>query len=222
MPSNFKKKLPNIILGLGILMIVVSFGPFLLGELKYSIMQSQGSLYQLVGDDSGGSDQSPFGFLKKQAIISLKPVNTDFAIVIEKIGVNAPIVHNVPVWNKDSYMEALKKGVAHASFSDYPDEISSNVYLFAHSSLNIFEHGKYATVFNLLRKVEKYDRIHIFYDNKIYIYEVVTKEIVRGWDTHPLKRHTIEPLLTIQTCDPPGTTLNRLVVTSRLVKVEEL
>ena len=51
------------------------------------------------------------------------------------------------------------------------------------------------------------------------MYEVVNKEIVKGWNTNPLTRPTIEPILTLQTCDPPGTTINRYVVTAKLVEV---
>jgi sortase (surface protein transpeptidase) len=47
----------------------------------------------------------------------------------------------------------------------------------------------------------------------------VSKELLKGWDTFPLTRTTIEPILTLQTCDPPGTTLNRLVVTAKLLEV---
>ncbi|EKE00377.1 MAG: hypothetical protein ACD_22C00036G0004, partial [uncultured bacterium] len=32
-------------------------------------------------------------------------------------------------------------------------------------------------------------------------------------------RPVIEPILTLQTCDPPGTTINRLIVTAKLEKV---
>ena len=81
--------------------------------------------------------------------------------------------------------------------------------------------GKYSTVFNLLRKLNLGDKIHVFYKNKMYVYEVVNKETVAGWDTKPLVRKTIEPVLTLQTCDPPGTTLNRFVVTAKLVEVAD-
>jgi LPXTG-site transpeptidase (sortase) family protein len=119
------------------------------------------------------------------------------------------------------YKEALKNGVAHAASSDYPSERSGNVFLFAHASLNFWDLGKYSSVFNLLRKLNYGDRIHIFYKNKVYVYEVVNKEVVSGWNMNPIKRATIEPLLTLQTCDPPGTTLNRFVVTAKLKEVQE-
>jgi sortase A len=152
----------------------------------------------------------------------MKPVNEDFSIVIEKIGVNAPIVADVSVTDEKAYREALKKGVAHAISSDYPTTAPSNVYLFAHASLNFWDLGKYATVFNLLRKLELKDKINIFYKGDRYVYEVVNKEVVKGWNTNSITRSVIEPILTLQTCDPPGTTINRFVVTAKLVeKIEK-
>jgi len=45
-------------------------------------------------------------------------------------------------------------------------------------------------------------------------YEVIDKRVVQGFNTLPLVRQTTYPILTMQTCDPPGTTLNRLIVTA--------
>ena len=77
-----------------------------------------------------------FARLLSSKPIRVKPVNTDFSIVIEKIGVNAPIVADVTVTNEDAYNNALKDGVAHALVSDYPSQEPGNVYLFAHSAIN--------------------------------------------------------------------------------------
>ena len=111
--------------------------------------------------------------------------------------------------------------MAHSIASDYPTTSPSNVYLFAHASLNFWSLGKYATVFNLLRKLEYGDKIHLFYKDDQYVYEVVNKETVKGWDTSSITRSVIEPILTLQTCDPPGTTINRFVVTAKLLEKQE-
>jgi len=71
----------------------------------------------------------------------------------------------------------------------------------------------------LLRKLEPEDRIHVFFEGDTYVYEVMNKEVYPGWNTFPLSRSVIEPILTLQTCDPPGTTINRLVVTAKLKEV---
>ena len=79
--------------------------------------------------------------------------------------------------------------------------------------------GKYSNVFNLLRKLHAGDRVNVFFEGKEYEYEVLNNEVMPGWNTYPITRPVIEPTLTLQTCDPPGTTLNRLVVTAKLLSV---
>ena len=219
-PTRKKKliTLSNALIFLGILFLLLSFGPLIIQETWYFIRQLKGQQYSLTAKNA--EKFSVFGELLSRQTIGIVPVNKSFSIVIEKIGVNAPIVADVSTTDEKVYRDALKNGIAHAISSDYPTTAPSNVYLFAHASLNFWNLGKYATVFNLLRKLNYKDPIHIFYDNRDFVYEVVNKEVVKGWDTNPIKRAVIEPLLTLQTCDPPGTTLNRYVVTAKLVKVQ--
>jgi sortase A len=212
--------LPNLLIFLGLFFIVLSFGPLIVQEIWFFIKEAKNQQYSLESGEV--VEDSVFGSLLTTAPIKIEPVNRDFAIVIERIGVNAPIVPDVSVTNEEAYEEALKSGVAHAISSDYPSTSPGNVYIFAHASLNFWDLGKYATVFNLLRKLNINDRVNIFYQGDRYIYEVVNKEVVKGWDTTAITRSVIEPILTLQTCDPPGTTINRLVITAKLVeKVEK-
>ena len=226
--NTFKKHyfgvLPNLLVVGGILLVVLSFGPLLKDELWFYLKEFKNQEYFLaeaLGEDSDSIEDSVFARFLSSRPISIEPVNKDFSIVIEKIGVNAPVVKGVAVTDKKDYTEALKKGVAHAYVSATPSRESGNVYLFAHASLNFWQLGRYATTFNLLRKLSFGDRVYVFHDQKTYVYEVIHKEVVKGWNTYPITRPTIEPILTLQTCDPPGTTLNRLVVTSKLKEVLE-
>jgi len=142
------------------------------------------------------------------------PASKKFGIVIESLGVNAPIVENVPTNNKELYMEAMRRGIAHAQGTSFPGE-EGNTYLFAHSSLDFWRLGKYATVFNLLRKIEEGDRITVFYKGKRYDYTVKNKSIISRFNTKPLTQKVEGQQLTMQTCYPPGTTLKRLIVTAK-------
>ena len=203
---------------LGVLFIFLSFGAVIRDELWYQLSLLKNQVYSLQKQE-GSVDDSAFSRYLTSSLILLEPVNKDFSIVIERIGVNAPVVADVPVTNKEAYNEALKHGVAHAAVSDYPSEEPGNTYLFAHSATNFWQHNEYSGVFNLLRKTQVGDKVHVFREDKDYVYKVVNKEILPGWNTYPLTRRVIEPTLTIQTCDPPGTTFNRLIVTSKLVEV---
>lgn len=204
----------------GITMFILSFGPVVMSEVLYLIQKIKSQTYTLSKNTTEDTVQdSPFARLISTKTILLEPVDKDFGLVIERIGVNVPVVADVPVSDPKAYNEALKSGVAHASSSYYPSEDPGNVYMFAHASVNFWRLGKYATVFNLLRKLRLGDKIHVYYLGNVYIYEVVNKEMYKGWNTYPLTRTTLEPLLTLQTCDPPGTTINRFVVTARLIDV---
>lgn len=143
--------------------------------------------------------------------LTVTPVSKDFGIVIEKIGVNAPVIADVDTTSNAAYMEALRHGVAHAKDTAKPNEVG-NIYLFAHSTLNFWEYGEYAAVFTLLHQVAPGDRVVLVYQGKQYDYRVIEKEIVPGFDLTPLERESSRSLLTIQTCDPPGTTLRRLIL----------
>lgn len=202
---------------MGLVLFSVALIPYLRDEVWYFLKQIKGQEFVLGG--SGQKDSVFARYLSSKPIL-VEPVDRQFGIVIEKIGVNAPVVADVAVSDESAYQEALKHGVAHAASSSYPSKEPGNVYLFAHSSLNFWELGKYAQVFNLLRKLETGDRVHIFYEGSDFEYRVIGKQIYKGFNTYALTRPVIEPLLTLQTCDPPGTILNRLVVTAKLILVQ--
>lgn len=160
--------------------------------------------------------KSPFAtLLAKPTPLKVTPKSKQFGLVIEKIGVNAPVVENVDPLNKARYLTALDRGVAHARYSAKPGQ-PGNTYLFAHSALDFWNYGPYAGVFNLLRKLRKGDRIVVFYREHRYDYEVVKNEVVPGFDITPLTRTFTTPHLTLQTCDPPGIALNRRIVTAKM------
>lgn len=215
---NIKKTSTSLII-IGAVLVVYAFTPFILEEGWYRFLQFRHQKYVLDTNESSESTQSVFGKLISGRNLTIEPVNRDFSLVIEKIGLNAPIIMGVSVTDPKKYNEALKDGIAHAITSDLPSTDPSNVYLFAHTSFNFWGINKYATTFNLLRKMNIGDEVNIFYHNKRYVYEVVNREIMSGWNTYPLTRPVLEPILTMQTCDPPGTTFNRLVVTAKLKNV---
>ena len=202
----------------GFLLIWLSFGAILKDEAWFFLKEARGQELSLFNRSEDSVEDSVFARFLTSRPIFIEPVNKDFSIVIERIGVNAPIVADVSVTDEKAYNEALKTGIAHASTSKYPSNNPGNVYLFAHASINFWRLGKYANIFNLVRKLDLGDRIHIFYKGEPYIYEVVNKETMKGWNTYPITRSVVEPILTLQTCDPPGTTLNRMVVTAKLIK----
>jgi LPXTG-site transpeptidase (sortase) family protein len=186
-------------------------------EILYAYWQWRGVEFTVdEGAEEVTEPTNPFAaFLNSPTPLKITPQSKSFGLVIEKIRVNAPVVADVDHSNKAAYFYALESGVAHARGSVRPGE-SGNCYLFAHSSLDVWNYGPYAGVFNLLRKLEKGDRVVAFYKGERYDYEVTKNEVVSGYDLTPLTRTFSTPYLTLQTCDPPGVALNRRVVTAKL------
>ena len=213
----------NSLIILGIIFAFVSFWPFVSQELKFWLNDLRGVEYVIEGDEvvAAQRSQNALPIINTPKPVSIKPKNTDFGIVIEKIEVNAPVVKNVDSSNYSEYINALRSGVAHAQGTALPGSTTAannNVFLFAHSAINPIEARRYNSVFYLLRKLEKGDRVITFYKGKRYDYEVFDKRVVEADDVQYLTNQSKDPILTLQTCDPPGSSLRRLIVTAKLVK----
>lgn len=146
----------------------------------------------------------------------IKPVNTDFSIVIPKIRVNANVVKNVDPFDSRIYQKALTEGVAHAKGSSLPG-FPGNIFIFAHSAINWYQASQYNSIFYLTNKLEPGDEIFIYYKGSKYQYNVTEKKIVKGTDTSYLTNSLNSTSLntsslTLMTCWPPGSDLNRLII----------
>ena len=147
----------------------------------------------------------------------LIPEDPYYSIIIPKIGANARIIPNVDPSNESIYLNALKKGVAHALGTAFPGE-GGHIFLFAHSTDYFWNVGSYNAVFYLLYKLEKGDEVILFYKNQRYVYRISDKKVVDPTDVKYLTRKTNNEFLTLQTCWPPGTTLKRILLFATRVK----
>ena len=207
----------RILIILGILVLIFTYGNVIYLEVKYRVSALLGYKYYLKTESIKVADTKQSNIDAKK--IAISPINTSFSLVIESLNINAPIVKDVPILEQKVYLDALRRGIAHASFSDYPNESNSRVYLFAHSSYNFWQLGKYSSVFNQLNKIEIGDEVNLFYEDKRYVYKVDNKEFVYDFKVDETIYSGIGPNLTLQTCHPAGTTLYRLVVKASLVKI---
>lgn len=133
-------------------------------------------------------------------------------VIIPKINVQIPVVYD----NKDiaeaSIQDSLEDGVVHYPTTVQPGQ-KGNSAIFGHSSNNIFNKGKYKFAFVLLHELVPGDTFYLTQNGKVYSYKVFKKQVVKPTETWvlgsvPDKTATA----TLITCDPPGTTTNRLVV----------
>lgn len=132
-------------------------------------------------------------------------------VIIPKINVQLPNVYSDSVKEED-IQDNLEDGVVHYASTSVPGQ-QGNAAFFGHSSNNIFNKGKYKFAFVLLHELVPGDLFYLSYNGKLYTYRVFQKQVVQPTDTWVLK--PVEgktATATLITCDPPGTSLHRLVV----------
>jgi LPXTG-site transpeptidase (sortase) family protein len=132
-------------------------------------------------------------------------------IIIPKINVEIPVIYDVNTIEESAVEKGLERGVVHYANTSNPGQ-DGNVVVFGHSSNNIFNPGKYKFAFVLLSHLENGDTFYLQKDGKRYTYQVFKKEIVKPSDVGVLAASEKQATATLITCDPPGTSTNRLVV----------
>lgn len=142
---------------------------------------------------------------------SANMVGSEPKIIIPKIGVEAPVVYDEPNVDEASYQAALERGVVRLGTTANPGT-KGNVVIGGHSSNNVFNGGGFKYVFVNLKRLDVGDIFYLNYEGKRYTYKVtVARKIIPPTDTSVLAQ-TEKPTVTLFTCDPPGTNVNRLIV----------
>lgn len=177
-------------LALGVAIIILTYIPLATQELRYSV--------HAIPKD-------------------IVPVDKKFGIVIPKLGANAHVIANVDPYNSGEYQYALTKGVAHARGTSVPGAMG-DIFLFAHSSENFYEALQYNSVFYLLPKLGIGDKIFLYYNDAKFTYAVTGQKLVEPKDVSYLSGNQQLQTLTLMTCWPPGTNIQRLLVFASLTK----
>ncbi len=139
-------------------------------------------------------------------------------LIIPKINVDVPVEYNVTP-DYDAQMKAMENGVAWFGIpgaNSKPGQVGNTV-LSGHSSNDIIDPGNYKFIFAQLERINNNDTIYINYNGVRYTYTVTKKEVVKPTDVQKLIYPTDKPILTLITCTPLGTSLNRLLVTAEQV-----
>ena len=139
-------------------------------------------------------------------------VTSENKVIIPKINVEIPVDYSLTTTDNSQVENALDSGVVHYPTTVKPGELG-NAAFFGHSSNNIFNQGKYKFAFLLLSKLQNDDVFYLTYNGTLYAYKVIDKKIVS-----PSEVGVLGPVegqaatVSLITCDPPGTTIHRLVV----------
>jgi LPXTG-site transpeptidase (sortase) family protein len=138
-------------------------------------------------------------------------------VIIPKINVEIPIDFSETSTNEATIENDLEDGVVHYPTTVFPGQ-DGNAAFFGHSSNNIFNPGKYKFAFVLLHTLVPGDTFYITYNDKVFVYKVITKNVVSPSDVSvlgPVAGQTATA--TLITCDPPGTSLNRLIIVGQQI-----
>lgn len=217
------KTIANFLILYSIYMIGWVFFEPALAEVTYQYNNLIGKRF-VVSHDQTASESASFSagqettekgklaeVLGAQTTQKLVPIDPEFSILIPKLGANARIIKNVNSAYSEDYMSALKSGVAHAAGTSFPGQ-GNHIYLFAHSTNTFTNVSRYNAIFYLLYKLEAGDEVDLFYQGVRHTYTVTGKSIVSPKDVHYLTRTTETEMLTMQTCWPPGTTAQRMLI----------
>lgn len=219
------RSIGNFLLLFAIFGVVATFGPAMYFETQYRIIQARGITYK-IAEAKSISDVVNVGTPKKQQPSfgdlltgstqqEISPPDQEFSIVIPKIGASSKVFPNVDPSSEDSFLPVLTEGVAHAQGTVFPG-MGGNIYMFAHSTDNFWDVGRYNAIFYLLKDLEPGDEIAVFYQGKRHNYYVSDKQVVDASEvSHITEANTGNEQLILQTCWPPGTTWKRLLVFAR-------
>lgn len=163
---------------------------------------------------------SPSKSVSNSAII-IDPSSTSAGpepkVIIPKINAELPVIFDQQSIDEASIQTALESGVVHYSTTSMPGE-NGNGAIFGHSSNNILNKGKYKFAFVLLHRMEVGDTFIVQKDSKRYVYKVINKKIVKPTEVGVLNEtYGKQATFSLITCDPPGTSTNRLVVTGEQI-----
>lgn len=202
--------------------IAIVYAPLIYHEIRYSIA----SLYDdnirnsnRLARDLPARSRSGEDILLNPVVTLPDNVNRDFSIIIPKIGVNKNVVPNVNLTNEEEVRAALSQGVGWAKGTVEPGQLGNSL-IFAHSTRNAWDILRYNSEFTLLDKLQIDDMVTVVYQDRQYDFLVYEKTTVSAEDTSYLTSAARGRIVTLQTCHPPGSNAERLLVRARLIAME--
>lgn len=148
-------------------------------------------------------------------------------IIIPRLGKNIPLVdvHNDAKSSYDqmheTFMEELKKWVVRYPWTAQPWDVG-NAFIFGHSSNYPWVKSDYNDVLALIDTMKVGDEIIVYYNQKKFVYKVTDHSVVKPWDTKVLSsRDPKKKEISLMTCWPIGTTLERYIVFWELIETSK-
>lgn len=134
--------------------------------------------------------------------------NGNLRLVIPSLDQDVLVQNNVDT-------ESLRSGPGLYEYSQLPaPDTNANVSIAGHRDIEGAE-------FYYIDRLTGGDLMYLVYQEKVYIYQYESTQIIQSDDWNPIACKDY-PCLTLTSCDPIGTFINRIVVTGRLVDVWEM
>lgn len=153
--------------------------------------------------------------------VKFSPLPDTARLVIDSIGVNAPIVFNVPPSN-DLVYTRLEDGVVHYGTTPKPG-LPGTAVILGHSSAYPWYKGNYGAVFALLNKLKPGDRFYIQYeDNRTFVYEMKQALVFNPFkDDARLQalQNTPGSYVILLSCYPVGTNYKRIAIQAEEIQI---
>lgn len=201
--------LPLVSFALGLSILVWVIWPILSFQLYYRAL---GHVVTPLADDFVNSAQayqeSNLDYSKASSWFPKAKVQTpqikvsSYALSIPKLRITKALVK---VGTDD-----LSESIIHYGGTAMPGKYG-NAVLFGHSILpQFFDPKNYLSIFSLLPQLKQGDDIYVHFDGIDYRYEVIGSRITAPDDVAGLEQRYDNAYLTLVTCVPPGTYLQRL------------
>jgi len=151
--------------------------------------------------------------------VQFKPLPDQAQLVIDHIGVNAPIIFGIRGVDDEIY-KGLERGTVHYADTVKPG-MSGLSILLGHSSAYPWYKGQYGSVFALLGKMKIGDRFYIRYsDGRFFVFEVhesiVFNPLSDDARLAELEQNAGTSLILVS-CYPVGTNYQRIAIKADLV-----
>ncbi|MDD3193193.1 MAG: class E sortase [Oscillospiraceae bacterium] len=123
-----------------------------------------------------------------------------------------PILNQDVLVQSDVDTESLRSGPGLYEYSQLPaPDTNANVSIAGHRDIEGAE-------FYYIDRLTDGDLMYLVYQEQVYVYLYESTQIIQSDDWNPIASKEY-PCLTLTSCDPVGTFVNRIVVTGRLVDV---
>lgn len=188
-----------------LLVVAIFQGPYLWAQAKQVFEEPQRIDQGVVTDQS----QPPVVTAEPQVVYD--PARSqDPRIIISSIGVDAPVVFDMTSIAENDVQLAMQSGVLHYGTTALPGQAGNGVYI-GHSSGALWRPGNYKWVFTHLEKTKVGDIISVEHRGIKYSYRIYETWVTAPTDLSVLAP-TDEPIITLITCTPVGTSTNRFIV----------